>query len=452
MQVQASFDVAVGRSPMITDPVPHRRPMTPLGAAPHRGGRPAPGNTALPSVPRQRRPSAMEASGQGASAAGTPWRSSMPAVVTRPPAPLWPERRLARWLLRVGVATPLFVLSLLAVSVRGVGAANQDLIDRAALISPGSADLSWVGHIWPPIPAGAAFVTGSGALGIAAVGAFVMGCAVVAIAEMLVLAAQPWWSVAVVVAAIGMAPTAMIADSSGLTQWITVALLVMATASTVQFVIADRTERVFHAGLALGVAVACSAVAIISAVALATVGAGLVRWRTRRHSGATSAAAVVLAFPAAAAVGCWAFLEWRFTGETFAVLGGSGIGTFPSGVGPALAGAIHLVGVALLYSPLFIVSVALLALRSWYAASALAVAPGVMIVAVTLGFQITLTALVVMLASVAAVAVAGGASLAPHARHGRPCPLSHSRALAVVMVCAAVLQVTATITMMMPLR
>ncbi len=246
---------------------------------------------------------------------------------------------------------------------------NGTLIQRAGRIVWGAGDLGWVGAVWPPVPVGIAAIAGSSGVALAVIGALCSGGLLQALAERMVLARHPWWMVALTLVSIEATPAMAFLATADLAEFLALVLMAMAMSGFLRFVLYGRTEGGFQAGLLLGLATACDITAVVFAVMLAGAGPLLARHRFRGQPGAAPATAAVIAFPALAAAGCWAFLEWRFTGGAFGVLREAGTFAFPTGAGSAARDALEHLGRTLACSPLYLVVGAFLLRRSAIAAA-----------------------------------------------------------------------------------
>lgn len=246
------------------------------------------------------------------------------AALRRRPAPrhaaarttAWPVRPAWRWLVRLLFATPLAVL---AARVYGHGfgdSANALLAHRADAIRWGSGDLSFVGHVYPPLPTVIAAILPSGtALGIA--GAVGAGTMLEVVGARLARSGYPLWAVLVVVACFGASPGFALTATTNLAAFLALTFVALALEGFLRFAFHGYTHAGFTAGLMIGLATLCDPIAIVFAVGFAIAAPLIAGHRFSGSPAAGRATAAVLLFPTAAGLAGWTFLCWRFADGPF---------------------------------------------------------------------------------------------------------------------------------------
>jgi hypothetical protein len=277
----------------------------------------------------------------------------------------WPAAPAQRWLLRLALAVPYLALAV-AVAARDVtSGANQRLESAGAAISWGSSDIGeFLGQMYPPIPVAVASLLPSGASALAFVGALVAGSILHALWERLHVRETPAWLTLTLLVTFAATPAFAYLTAEDLTGFVGLGLFAAAVTGFLRFATVGDTEGGFLCGLALGVAVACDPVGLVYAVCLGAAAAPVAWSRYRGQTGATRASALVIVFPAIAALLSWTFLQWRFTGSALDWLRDlPGAFEFNDGVVGGLGEAARRVGIGLAVSPLFVVTQVLLVRR-----------------------------------------------------------------------------------------
>jgi hypothetical protein len=275
----------------------------------------------------------------------------------------------------LAIALPYLVV--LVVRGDADGSANADLDRRGALIRWGSGDLGFVRDLYPPLPTGLAGALPGGPVLLGVAGALVAGYVLEMLVERLRSRGHPWWFSTSVVLGVGAMPMFGRTALDDLATFAGIALVLAAVAGLLEFTVLGDTGGGFRAGLALGFGVACGLEVAVYAIAIG-VSAPLIAWK--RYRGvpyAARAAMLVLLFPPAAALAGWTFLEWRFSGGAFQSVrfDGGGLDALPA------------TGLAVLTSPVFLLSAAILVRRAPTAAAALLVPVLGLLVSAALGLS-----------------------------------------------------------------
>ena len=275
----------------------------------------------------------------------------------------WPSRGRVRALIALALSTPYIALAITAYGRGFADSANTVLDRRSHLIHWGSSDLSFVGHVYPPLPTAiASLLPNAMALGI--VGAIAAGGMLEAIGHRLGARGYPVWATMILLAALGASPSFALTATTDLASFMALMFLALALDGFMRFVFMGQTHGGFQAGLAIGIAGLCDPTAVIFAVGFA-LAAPLIahqRYRAERHAGRATAA--VLLFPTIAGIASWIFLCWRFTSSPLGWLRAIAPALWGDGgtVG-ALSTALSQSTKPLLLTPMFVLAVVLLAGR-----------------------------------------------------------------------------------------
>ncbi len=318
----------------------------------------------------------------------------------------WPAESADRWLVRALIALPLAALALQANTHGYRDLTNSTLSRQASLIKWGSSDLSFVRHLYPPLPTAlAAIVPGSAAwLGI--LGAVAGGVVLHAIAERLIQLQYPGPVVVFLTVSFGASPAFLVTATSQLQSFLTLALCIVALDGFLRFALRGHTLGGFQAGLAVGLAAGCDPFAFLFAVGLAVAAPLIANFRFRGQPQTGRAAAAVLLLPSAAFFVGWTFLQWRFTGSALGWLADAAPGLpFHGGVIHQLRAAFHVLWLPILLTPLFVIGAALAANRSKVAALGYTILPLGIFVSAWIGLTVTRVEVSVLLGAVALIAL-----------------------------------------------
>ena len=213
----------------------------------------------------------------------------------------------------------LFALPYVAIAIRAhqrgfLDGANAALDHSAGQIRWGSANLSFIGHITPPLPIALAGLL-PGSLGLALVGALAAGVVLEAIGARLAERYLPLPVAALVLIGFGGSPSFAFTATTDLRSFMALTFLALAIDGFLRFALKAETHGGFQAGLALGLASLCDPVAIVCAIGFAAAAPLIARSRFRGEPAVGRATAAVLLFPTVAGCIGWSFLCWRFSGN-----------------------------------------------------------------------------------------------------------------------------------------
>jgi hypothetical protein len=214
----------------------------------------------------------------------------------------FPRDPLRRWLLRLVFAVPFLAAAILN-SFHSAGVSvNAGLLDDVARIPWGSANAAWIGDIFPPISTAIAVVTPGGRLGLSIIGAVAAGIVLQKVVEILAQRRVPMSTTALLVIALGVNPLFFYTALENLPAFLGLSFFGLALADIVRFVSWGSTQSGFRAGLFLMLATLTDPSAVLYVVA-AVVAASFLRLSRTGQRGARMANTLVIAFPAAAAMG-----------------------------------------------------------------------------------------------------------------------------------------------------
>jgi hypothetical protein len=241
-----------------------------------------------------------------------PWSPvpSLPSADRR----AWPVGWRLRGLIRLAFSVPYIGLAIAAYRHGYSDSANAALERRSVLIHWGSSNLSFVGHVYPPLPLAVAALSPN-AVTMAVIGALAAGSIIEILASRLASRGYPLWAVLVLVAMFGASPSFARTATSDLSAFMALSFLALALAGFIRFAYRGETHGGFQAGLAIGLAGLCDPAAVVFAIGFAVAAPLIAHQRFRSERAAGRATAAVLLFPTAAGISGWIFLCWRFSGS-----------------------------------------------------------------------------------------------------------------------------------------
>ncbi|WP_346231378.1 hypothetical protein [Parafrigoribacterium mesophilum] len=232
----------------------------------------------------------------------------------------YPRDPLRRWLLRTGFALPFLAAAILnSIHPAGVSV-NAGLLQHAAQIPWDSGNSAWIGDLFPPISTAIAVLAPGGRLGLAVIGAVAAGIVLQKVVEILAQRRVPMSTTALLVIALGANPLFFFTALENLPAFLGLSFFGLALADIVRFVSWGSTQSGFRAGLFLMLATMTDRSAVLYVVA-AIVAASFLRLSRSGQRGARIANTLVIAYPAAAAVGSVLLLNLMFLREPFGLAG-----------------------------------------------------------------------------------------------------------------------------------
>jgi hypothetical protein len=226
----------------------------------------------------------------------------------------FPRDPLRRWLLRIVFALPFVAVAILNSLHPASASVNARLLVDAAQIPWGSGNSAWIGDIFPPISTAIAVVTPGGRLGLALIGALAAGIVLQKVVEILAQRRVPTTTTTLLVIALGVNPLFFYTALENLPAFLGLSFFGLALADIVRFVSWGSTQSGFRAGLFLMLATMTDRSAVLYVVA-AVVAASFLRLSRTGQRGARLANTLVIAFPAAAAMGSVFVLNILFLRE-----------------------------------------------------------------------------------------------------------------------------------------
>ncbi|MGH8988937.1 MAG: hypothetical protein ACRDXC_10155, partial [Acidimicrobiales bacterium] len=195
------------------------------------------------------------------------------------------------------------------------------------------------------------------------VGALCAGGLVHGCWERLVRAQVPAWLTALLLLGLGGAPVLWFSAIEDVAGFMGLACFAVAVGGALDFMFSRRTSGGYAAGVSLALAVLCDPAALVYVASLLAAAPFVVWQRFRQEPCSVRSTVAVLAFPTAALLAAWVFLEWRFTGAVWHPIPlAPGALQLPHGAVSALSRSAARVGWELVCCPVFALS-ALVVLR-----------------------------------------------------------------------------------------
>ena len=245
----------------------------------------------------------------------------------RPAAPrrsrLWafPATPQHRWLMRLGFAVPVLGVGSLAAAAGPQDVPNAMLLERAATLGLGSADLGLIGQLYPPLTTVLAILVHPlGAVGLSFIGALVAGVLLQKMIEAMVQRRLATSTIVAAVIALAANPLFLYTATQNLPAFLALALFAMGMGDLWRFAIWHDTQSGFRAGILLMLAALSDGAAILYVV-VATLTAPLLALGRRNERGTSLAQTVVVLFPSLSAFGSVALLDLLFTGDPLGSIG-----------------------------------------------------------------------------------------------------------------------------------
>jgi hypothetical protein len=320
--------------------------------------------------------------------------ATVPRRRTRPAHQLrrssWPASPIWRNALRLFCAVPFLLIALRASTGGYLDQSNRALIKQGDLIHWGSNDLSFVNHVYPPIPAVIAAIIPS-SVGLAIAGSLAAGVLVEALGYRLGSSRMPLPLVLLLIATFACSPSFALAATSDLRSFLALTLLAISLEGFIRFAFRGQTHGGFQAGLALGLAALCEPASVVCALGFAAAAPLIAqaRFRGQRHAGRATAA--VLLFPTVAGLLGWTFLCWRFGNSPLGWLHhfAPGLG-FGHGTWTQLVTAARGVSRAMIFTPVYLLAILIMIARGRYLPALGTLFPaGCVLIAVWVGLPVS---------------------------------------------------------------
>ncbi len=240
---------------------------------------------------------------------------------------LFPRRRGARWLLRLGLSAPLIAVAALMTLVPAAeGTPNADLVASLDRISWERGDAEWLALLYPHVTTIIAASNPFGRLGLSVLGAIAAGFLLQKVAEIIAQRAIPRSTGIILVIALAANPLFAFFALENLPGFLALTFFGLALADLVRFINWGNTESGFRAGILMMLS-AFSDPSGILYVFIAVFASPFLR-HGRSAPGLRAANMLVIAFPTLGAFATIAFLNVLFFGtpwpqiDVAAVLGG----------------------------------------------------------------------------------------------------------------------------------
>lgn len=255
----------------------------------------------------------------------------------------FPRDPIARWMLRLGLATPLVVLALLLDAVpRPTTSPNAHLMDDVAAIDWTRGDAEWLALLYPHISTFIAASNPFGRLGLSIMGAIAAGFLLQKVAEIIAQRAIPRSTGVILIFALAANPLFIYFALENFQGFLAITFLGLALADVVRFVNWGNTESGFRAGILLMLAALSDPTGILYAL-VAVVASPFLRHGRSSTRGLRAANMLVLAFPTLGAFATMMFLNVLFFGvlwpvnDVARVVGGipDALGALSDGAGTA---------------------------------------------------------------------------------------------------------------------
>lgn len=229
----------------------------------------------------------------------------------------WPRRAPRRWTLRALFSIPYVVFALIVAASGAAASPNARLVERTASIEWAHADAQWLGEIFPPVSTLlAAFVPG-GEITLSIIGALSAGAFLQKIVEIMVQRRFTRSTIVILVVALSVNPLFFYNATQNLAAFWGLLLFGLGLSHIVRFITWGNTESGFRVGLYFMIAVLTDLTALVYVTA-AAISAPFLRHRRVGVTGVRRANALVLLYPAVAALVSLSVLNWLFLGRPFA--------------------------------------------------------------------------------------------------------------------------------------
>lgn len=224
----------------------------------------------------------------------------------------FPRGPVARWMLRLALATPLIVLSLL---LEGVPAAdstpNAGLVLDLAAIDWTRGDAEWLALLYPHISILLAASNPFGRLGLSIIGAIAAGFLLQKVAEIIAQRAIPRSTGIILIIALAANPLFAYFAIENLPGFLAMTFFGLALADLVRFVNWGNTESGFRAGILIMLAALSDPSGVLFAL-VAVIASPFLRHGRAGAPGLRAANMLVIAFPTLGAFSTIAFLNLLF--------------------------------------------------------------------------------------------------------------------------------------------
>lgn len=227
----------------------------------------------------------------------------------------FPRDPVARWMLRLGLATPLVLLALLFESVpRPTTSPNARLMDDVAAIDWTRGDAEWLALLYPHVTTFVAASNPFGRLGLSIIGAIAAGFLLQKVAEIIAQRSIPRSTGTILIIALAANPLFVYFALENLPGFLAMTFFGLALADLVRFVNWGNTESGFRAGILIMLSALSDPIGIMFAL-VAVFASPFLRHGRASAPGLRAANMLVLAFPTLGAFATMMFLNVLFFGS-----------------------------------------------------------------------------------------------------------------------------------------
>lgn len=231
----------------------------------------------------------------------------------------FPRDPLARWMLRLGLMTPLVALALLLDAVpRPTTSPNAHLMDDVMAIDWSRGDAEWLALLYPHISTFVAAGNPFGRLGLSIMGAIAAGFLLQKVAEIIAQRAIPRSTGIILILALAANPLFVYFALENFQGFLAITFFGLALADLVRFVNWGNTESGFRAGILLMLSALSDPTGILYAL-VAVAASPFLRHGRPSTPGLRAANMLVIAFPTLGAFATMMFLNVLFFGVLWPV-------------------------------------------------------------------------------------------------------------------------------------
>ncbi|CAN5157861.1 hypothetical protein BH09ACT1_BH09ACT1_16520 [soil metagenome] len=229
----------------------------------------------------------------------------------------YPAGRIARWVLRAGLALPFLLLATIDAKADTAQTQNGLLVGSVSTIDWPETGVSSMVDLFPPIGTAVAALVGS-LLGLAIVGSLVAGYFLQVLIETMHQGHFPLWKVALFLIAVGGNPLFAYTVVSDIQSTLAICFFGFGIVNSVRFIANKDTQAGFRAGLQFLIAALSSPMGIVYVIA-ASITAPLFDLARQGQRGARASNVLIMVFPTVSAFASVCLLEFVFAQNPFAL-------------------------------------------------------------------------------------------------------------------------------------
>ncbi len=251
----------------------------------------------------------------------------------------FPRGPLARWMLRLGLATPLALIALLhSLLPAPVDTPNADLVASLASIDWNRGDAEWLALLYPHVSIMLAAANPFGRLGLSLMGAVAAAFLLQKVAEIIAQRAIPRSTGIILVIALAANPLFAYFALENLPGFLALTFFGLALGDVVRFVNWGNTESGFRGGILIMLSAFSDPSGILYAMII-VLASPFLRHGRAAAPGLRAANMLVIAFPTLGALTTIAFLNVLFFGTPWP---SSDVAAIIGGIGPGIAALVVL--------------------------------------------------------------------------------------------------------------